>query len=189
MKSEPIKAFFLLSYDVPAEQRIPEIRQKKKEELTPREKRILKENQIKVKLRQEVAWKANSIGTYLNRSVYIIPPENLRKAKNMVSYFREKYKKQLDINPDIFIVQFSGTATQLLKEKALRSLEQRLNKLLDQMDRLNEKLAEKKREIRPSEKKKIVQNIEIIEKLADTFKIKKDLSNLLIIVDEKLKGF
>jgi len=188
MKTETIQAFHFLSYDVPAEQRIPEIREKKEEELTPREKKILKENQIKVRLRQEVAWGANRLGTYINKSAYIVPPENLNKVKNMVGHFREEYKKLLNIDPDIFIVQFSGNATQSLREKALRSLEERLNGLLDQMDKLEEKLSEGDREIRQSEKKKIIENLETIEDLSKQFNIKKKLENLLIICEEKIKG-
>ncbi len=190
---EKIKAVYSICWDVPSEdlslsRKLKERVKKEKREYTKEEKGILEKNYWKSNLRQKLYYEVLNIATFINRSVFIFPNQKIRKVKNLIKKYRGLYKKYVGVEPDICLLEFHSNSKQLLQEKALRSLIGRLNKMLDKMDDLTEKISKSKRKIRKSELTKFETGIESLGDLALEFGIKKEVKNLLKIAEEKVAG-
>ena len=188
-KSGIVETLNALIYDVPAERQhlLKPLRAKKPSELNPKERKFLEKQRLITRLRQDIAEEASRIGTMINYSVCLFPPRNLDAAKNIKERYEKAYEK-IDEVPDIYILQFHPKSTLVLKTRAIKTLTKRLNKLLDNIDKLQEKINQKeKKEITPGEKKKMDGALRTVDELTKKFKIEDDMSDILKIAEERVK--
>lgn len=186
-----VETHYTIIYDLPA--RTTKFLDKKGkkipyDELTKDQRETLERESKMEVLRVWVQSEVSRLATFINLSVYILPQQNLPRAEELIAKVKERYLKELNIEPDITILRYHNDSTEKIRTKAKDALLKSLNKLLDNMDILGDRLADQKRGMRKSEKNKLLQKVDDIEKLAKSFKISNDVKNIVEIVDAKIKS-
>jgi len=179
-----------LVYDVPAERRevYAKLAHKDPKELTDSEKKQIEHQRQILRLRQGIAAEAATIGSMINYSVCLLPVENLEKAKSLKNKYEAEYKK-IQERVEIYLLTFHPKSTLILKKKAQENLKKRLNKMLDTMDKIQQQILQKKKKgITRGELKKIGETLEEVDELAKKFKIDDEMSDILKIATERVKG-
>jgi len=199
-EAEPIikEAVYQIAYDLPAEKQSTIDLLSKKErdlkkinkDLTDEEKKILREENLKRTLRVNAQKKVESVGAYFNNSVYLVPKEYLEKAEKVVSEIRQEYQQQLgiDVSNKIHVVKFHQDSADRAKIMAQQAIMKRLETLLGGLDKVEKAIVDRKnKQLRPAERRILTEKIGLLKDLADKFRIKDDVKNLLDVVDAKLK--
>lgn len=189
-KTGVIETLNCLIYDVPAENLliVGPLRKKKPEELTDAEKKVLERQRTILRLRQDLARDASCIGAMINYSVCLFPPKNLEKAMKLKADYEKKYE-EINEHSDIYILQFHQESTLILKERAVKTLTKRLNKMLDTMDKLQEKINKKeKKDITDGEKRKMDSALKTVDELTKKFLIEDEMRDILKIAEERVKA-
>jgi hypothetical protein len=156
--------------------------------LTDLEKQQLERQRQLVHLRQQIAYEAARIGTMINYSVCLFSPENMEAAEGIKKRYEAEYAK-IKSESNIYILRFHPESTLILKKRALKSLTDRLNKLLDTMDKMQEKINKKeKKRVTEKELENMEKTLETINDLTQKFKIDDEMSDILKIATERIKG-
>jgi len=189
-----MKVFYTVGYDLPSE--MQKVFQAKPGD-SPAEALVRRNLRVKMYgLRRNFADALSRHGTFVSRSLFVVPPEHIFEVEKVIADFESRYLTLpktvggvgVHTTPNIRVLRFHPADNDKIQEGARGVLTGALNKVLDDLD---ERMlaAQEAGDLHVRTFKKLAGAVGVLERLAGAFEVAKEpgMANLLQQADVKLR--
>jgi hypothetical protein len=188
------KIFFTVGYDLPSE--MQKVFQAKPGD-TPVEALVRRNLRVKMYgLRRNFAEAMSRHGTFISRSLFVVPPEHIEEVEKVIADYEGRYLTLpqsvggvgVHTTPNIRVLRFHPADNDKIQAGARAVLTEALNKVLDDLD-VRILAAQEAGDLHVRTFRKLAGEVGVLERLATAFEVsaEADMANLLKQADVKLR--